>query len=181
MRWSVRRGVVKPRDLRRPKGRPNRPEERDEPRAHGRRLDDTRVCKFRHTKAMKTPLNLFARIGGEQGVKNLVHSFYDRVLKDPELAPFFENANLERLYTMQYEFFAAALGGPAGYSGLSIYKAHFGRGIEREHFDRFVNHLIDTLKSCQLSEQEISLLIARVNTYADDVTGVVPQYNWPRW
>jgi hemoglobin len=131
----------------------------------------TKGREFGHTKTMQPSLNLFARIGGEQGVKSLVRSFYDRVLKDPELVPFFENANFERLYTMQYEFFAAALGGPVSYSGLSIYKAHFARGIEREHFARFVDHLIDTLKSWQLSEQEIHLLIARVNTYADNVTG----------
>ena len=120
---------------------------------------------------MKKPITLFERVGGEQGVKDLIRSFYDRVLKDSELAPFFENASLERLYAMQYEFFAAALDGPVTYSGISIYQAHFGRGIKAEHFGRFVNHLIDTLKAWQFSERELQLLIGRVNTYLDDVTG----------
>jgi len=124
-----------------------------------------------HTKAMQKLNTLFDRIGGEQGVKNLVRSFYDRVLKDAELASFFENASVDRLYSMQYEFFAAALDGPVKYSGLSIHQAHFGRGIEKEHFARFVNHLIDTLQAWQFSEQEINMLISRVNTYADEVTG----------
>jgi len=124
-----------------------------------------------HTIAMQTQTTLFERIGGEQGVKSLVRAFYDRVLVDPELAPFFEDSPIERLFAMQYEFFAAALGGPVAYSGLSIYKAHFGRGIEKEHFARFVNHLIDTLKEWHLSEQEIHGLISRVNTYSDEVTG----------
>ena len=119
---------------------------------------------------MQKQPSLFDRVGGEQGVKNLVRSFYDSVLKDPELAPFFENASIDRLYAMQYEFFAAALDGPVKYSGLSIHQAHFGRGIEKEHFARFVNHLIDTLKAWQLSDQEIHVLISRVNTYADEVT-----------
>jgi hemoglobin len=120
---------------------------------------------------MEKTLTLFDRVGGEQGVKNLVRSFYDRVLRDPELAPFFEDASIERLYSMQYEFFAAALDGPVNYSGLSIHRAHFGRGIEREHFARFVNHLIDTLNSWQIDEHEIHSLISRINTYSDDVTG----------
>lgn len=119
---------------------------------------------------MQKLMTLFDRVGGEQGVRNLVRSFYDRVLKDPELATFFESTSIDRLYAMQYEFFAAALDGPVKYSGLSIHQAHFGRGIEREHFARFVNHLIDTLRAWQLSDQEIHLLISRVNTYADDVT-----------
>jgi hemoglobin len=120
---------------------------------------------------MEKTLTLFDRVGGEQGVKNLVRSFYDRVLCDSELAPFFEDASIDRLFAMQYEFFAAALDGPVKYSGLSVYKAHFGRGIEKEHFARFVNHLIDTLQAWQFSEHEIHALISRINTYADDVTG----------
>jgi hemoglobin len=120
---------------------------------------------------MEKLATLFDRVGGEAGVKNLVRSFYDRVLKDSELAPFFEDASIERLYRMQYEFFAAALGGPVTYSGISVHQAHFGLGIEKNHFCRFVNHLIDTLKAFQLSEQDIHALISRVNTYADEVTG----------
>jgi hemoglobin len=120
---------------------------------------------------MEKLATLYDRVGGEQGVKNLVRAFYDRVLKDPELASFFEDASIDRLYRMQSEFFAAALGGPVAYSGLSINQAHFGLGIEKDHFCRFVNHLIDTLKAWQLSDHEIQALISRVNTYADDVTG----------
>jgi len=118
-----------------------------------------------------TPTTPFERVGGEQGVKDLVRAFYDRVLVDPELAPFFEDSAIERLLAMQSEFFAAALGGPVKYSGLSIHQAHFGRGIEKEHFARFVNHLIETLKAYNLSEHEIHQLISRINTYSDDVTG----------
>jgi len=120
---------------------------------------------------MEKLLTLFDRVGGEEGVKNLVRSFYDRVLKDPELAPFFEDASIERLYRMQSEFFAVALGGPVTYSGLSVHQAHFGLGIEKTHFCLFVNHLIDTLKAFQLSGQDIHALISRINTYADEVTG----------
>jgi hemoglobin len=120
---------------------------------------------------MEKLLTLFDRVGGEQGVKNLVRAFYDRVLKDSELAPFFEDASIDRLFKMQYEFFAAALDGPVTYSGLSVYQAHFGRGIDKDHFGRFVNHLIETLESFQMNEHEINALISRVNTYSDDVTG----------
>lgn len=120
---------------------------------------------------MQTSISLFDRVGGEQGVKNLVRSFYDRVLKDEELAPFFENASIERLFAMQCEFFAAALDGPVKYSGISIHQAHSSRGIDKTQFARFVNHLIDTLQAWQFSEHEIHLLISRVNTYSDEVTG----------
>jgi len=120
---------------------------------------------------MEKVATLYDRVGGEQGVKNLVRSFYDRVLRDPELADFFEGASIDHLFTMQAEFFAAALDGPVTYSGMSIHQAHFGRGIDKDHFAKFVNHLIATLESWQLTEHEIHALISRINTYADDVTG----------
>jgi hemoglobin len=34
---------------------------------------------------------LFERIGGEQKIAEVVDDFYDRVLADPELKPFFRN------------------------------------------------------------------------------------------
>ena len=54
---------------------------------------------------------------------------------------------------------------------MSIHQAHFGRGIDKDHFAKFVNHLIATLEAWQLNEHEIHALISRVNTYADEVTG----------
>ena len=55
---------------------------------------------------MKKQITLFERAVGEQGVRDLLRSFYDRVLNDSELAPFFENASIEGLFAMQHEFFA---------------------------------------------------------------------------
>ena len=36
---------------------------------------------------------LFEKVGGEQTINDLIHEFYDRVLADPELKPFFENVS----------------------------------------------------------------------------------------
>ena len=33
---------------------------------------------------------LFERVGGEQAINDLIHEFYDRVLADLELKPFFK-------------------------------------------------------------------------------------------
>jgi hemoglobin len=82
---------------------------------------------------------LWDRLGGTQGADALIQDFYDRVLLDPELAPFFEHASMDRLRAMQREFFSAALGGPLEYSGLPMAHAHHGRGIQpRCDFETFV-------------------------------------------
>ena len=118
-----------------------------------------------------TPPSLYERVGGADGIDALVVDFYNRVLADPLLAPFFKHADIDKLLAMQREFFSAALEGPLPYSGRSLHLAHFGRGIGRRHFARFVEHLLATLHTLELSEREVSAIIGRVNVYVDDVTG----------
>lgn len=114
---------------------------------------------------------LFERVGGADGIDALVVDFYNRVLADPELGPFFEHTDTDKLRTMQREFFSAALDGPSTYTGRPIYEAHFGHGIKRRHFAKFVDHLFDTLQAFELSEREVSDIIGRINTYVDEVVG----------
>jgi hemoglobin len=116
-------------------------------------------------------VTLFDRIGGEQGVRNLVDGFYERVLADPKLKTFFENTPMERLRNMQYEFFAAALDGPSAYKGQPLSYVHFGRGISKEHFGLFIDRLLDSLKSLNLNADTVHQIIGRLNVYADEITG----------
>lgn len=114
---------------------------------------------------------LFERIGGETAVQNLVDDFYRRVLEDPQLRPFFENTPMDRLRTMQYEFFAAALDGPSQYQGKQLSHVHFGRGIEVGHFGRFIDRMFDTLAGLHLSQDTVHEIIGRLNVYVDEITG----------
>jgi hemoglobin len=46
----------------------------------------------------------FERVGGEQTIRELIHEFYDRVIADPDLKPFFKNTSMGKLRRMQREF-----------------------------------------------------------------------------
>ncbi len=116
---------------------------------------------------------LYERIGGEAAIAELVDEFYDRVLADPLLAPFFADTRIDRLQEMQREFFCAALDGPIRYAGQSLAAAHSGRGIRTRHMARFVDHLLETLRSRGTDEQDTLDIISRINTYAMDITGEV--------
>ena len=113
----------------------------------------------------------YERIGGAKTVASLVDAFYDRVLGDPELAPFFEHADLARLLEMQRMVFSMALGGPETYEGRPLAHAHRGRGITREHLQRFTDHLFATLEEFDLSEHDRHEMIARINTYSSEILG----------
>ena len=114
---------------------------------------------------------LFQRVGGERAVAELIDRFYDSVVADPELQPFFENVSMAKLRRMQREFFSAALDGPINYSGRPLGHVHHGRGITKHHFSLYVGHLIDTLQSFAFKERDVQDIISRINTYADEITG----------
>jgi hemoglobin len=119
----------------------------------------------------EAPTTPYERIGGAPAVAALVDAFYERVLADEELAPFFEDADMARLREMQRMLFTMALGGPDAYEGRPLAHAHRGRGIRREHLQRFVEHLFATLEAFDLNEREKRDVIARINTYSSEILG----------
>jgi len=114
---------------------------------------------------------LYERIGGRDAIAELVADFYERVLADQELAPFFTSASIERLRSMQLEFFTTATGGPQTYSGLSIRDAHAGRAIGSRQLTHFVDHLVATLKERGLERDDVDEIVRRIGLAADDVIG----------
>ena len=116
---------------------------------------------------------LFERVGGEKTIRELIHEFYDRVVADPELKPFFKNTSMDKLRRMQHEFFSAALDGPITYTGRPLSYVHHGRGITKHHFALYVSHLIDTLRDHGINDEDVNDLIGRINTYANEITGDV--------
>lgn len=123
--------------------------------------------------------DLYERIGGEAGIERLVTVFYDRVLAEPELAPFFEHASMDRLKMMQKEFFSEALGGPLFYSGHSLRQVHAGKGISRENLRTFVGCLLKVLKEeidqFGLTRQDVDRIYSRIAIEADRITDDVTE------
>ena len=114
---------------------------------------------------------LFERVGGEQVIAELIDEFYDRVLVDPELKPFFKDTSVDKLRRMQREFFNAALDGPITYTGRPLSHVHHGRGITKHHLAIYVDHLIDTLRGRGINDQDVQDIISRISTYASEITG----------
>ena len=48
---------------------------------------------------------------------------------------------------------------------------HHARGITKHHFTLFVNHLLDTLRDRGINDQDVTDIISRISTYADEITG----------
>lgn len=113
--------------------------------------------------------NIYDAIGGEPALAGVVDDFYVRVLADPDLAGFFAGTNMSRLKGKQVEFFAAALGGPEPYAGLSMAAAHRGRGIGMRHFELVARHLDEALRAAGVPDDTVATIIGAIAPLANDI------------
>ncbi|WP_031035444.1 group I truncated hemoglobin [Streptomyces sp. NRRL F-5650] len=114
---------------------------------------------------------LFEQLGGEDAVGAVVDVFYDKVLGDPGLQPYFTGVDLDRLKRHQRRFIGQALGASRPYTGRSMRKAHEHLAITDEAFGKVVGHLAGALTEAGVDEATIATIArALLPLKADIVT-----------
>jgi hemoglobin len=87
--------------------------------------------------------NLYELVGGHQVIQAATERFYEKVLQDDSLRPFFQETDLTHLRSRQVMFISMLLGGRV-YTGKDIRDAHTrarDHGMTAAHFDLFLKHL----------------------------------------
>jgi hemoglobin len=114
--------------------------------------------------------DLFDLVGGNPTVSAAIESFYDKVLADDRLRPFFERTDMAHLRARQSMFISMLLGGQVVYTGKDIHEAHArarNHGLNDTHFDLFLTHFREALEevgvNAEVAEKVIKLLEDRRN------------------
>ncbi|MER7282685.1 group 1 truncated hemoglobin [Dactylosporangium sp. NPDC000244] len=105
---------------------------------------------------------LYEQLGGSTVIRATVTVLYQRIVADPDLAPWFAGIDLGRLRAHQHAFLAAALDGPALYTGRELAEAHAGRAITGEAFDRLCEHLAASLRDLGVEPAAVSAVVERI-------------------
>lgn len=116
--------------------------------------------------------SLYERIGGEAAVRATVLKMYEKILADEDLAPFFENSDVEALRRSQSAFVTYAFGGPNNYTGKGMRAAHgkaVAEGLNSSHFDKVAGHLRDAMRELNVPAGLIGEALAIVETTRVDV------------
>jgi hemoglobin len=108
-------------------------------------------------------------VGGGPAVSTVVNDFYERVLRDPQLAPYFEGVDLPRLKRHQVLLVTQVLGGPNGYDGRPLDEAHEGLGITSDDFAAVVGHLAAAMKDAGVPDDIIARAGAAVAATEPDI------------
>jgi hemoglobin len=117
---------------------------------------------------------LYDEVGGTRTINELVRVFYDRVLADPLLAPFFPNTDMEALRAKQVMFLIMLMGRTRTFSGHDLSTAHAGaraEGLTDEHFDALLGHFGASLREIEVKEDFTREILARIETTRDSVLG----------
>jgi hemoglobin len=115
--------------------------------------------------------SIYDEIGGAPAVGAAVEDFYDRVLGDPLLAPYFAGIDMARQKSHLRAFIATALGGPNIYAGRDMRTTHSGRHITPTAFDAVVTHLAETLTSLGVKAATIQAIAGKLLPLRAQIVG----------
>lgn len=111
-------------------------------------------------------------IGGGRAVAAVVDRFYELVLGDPQLAPFFVNTDMAKLKRHQVLLISQVMGGPADYDGRELREAHAGLNISNADFARVVTHLVTALQEAGVPAEVIGRVGAVLGGAEQDIVEV---------
>jgi hemoglobin len=108
---------------------------------------------------------LYDRLGGRDGIRAVVDDFYDRLVADEELGPFFEDADMEGLRKTQTDFLCEAAGGPETYDAAPVREAHLHVPFTPDHIQRAVELLYESLDAFDVPEEDAEAVVETVAAY----------------
>jgi hemoglobin len=108
-------------------------------------------------------------IGGGPAVSAVVNDFYERVLGDPQLAPYFEGIDIPRLKRHQVLLVTQVLGGPYNYDGRPLAEAHASLAVDHDDFTAVAGHLTGAMRDAGVPEDIIMRAIAAVAATEPDI------------
>ena len=110
---------------------------------------------------------LYDKIGGSATINKLVQIFYDRVLADPHLGPYFSQTDMATMRARQAMFISMLLGGSRSFNGRDLTTAHAGAralGLNDVHFDALLEHFEESLRQVDVPENYTREILARLET-----------------
>ena len=119
-------------------------------------------------------LTLFEKIGGMSAVDAAVEIFYAKVLADETISHFFRWTHMKSQNAKQKAFLAYAFGAPLKYSGKSMRDAHthlVEKGLNEQHFDAVMAHLVATLQELGVANELIAEAGKIAESTRNDVLG----------
>ncbi|MCG8455870.1 MAG: group 1 truncated hemoglobin [Holophagales bacterium] len=113
--------------------------------------------------------SLLEKYGGFATISGIVHSFYEKVMDEDSLRPYFQGIDMERLARHQTDFLTMVFGGPVSYSRKALRESHSGLSIVEEDFDCVVDLLEEALEEAAVEDADIAEVMKVIVSYKNDI------------
>jgi len=114
-------------------------------------------------------MSIYDEIGGAAAVDAAVDIFYEKVLADPILKPFFENVEMDGQSRKQKAFFTTIFKGDTAGADKYMRSAHKGMDISDEAFGAVAGHLNATLEQLNVPQHLIDQIMGAAGGLKDAV------------
>jgi len=112
---------------------------------------------------------LYTRLGRREGIRSVVDEFYDRLVADERLGPYFEGADVEKLRRTQTDFLCEAAGGPESYDATPVREAHSHLDFTPADIQRAVELLDESLAAFDVPEEDAEAVVGAVASYEEEL------------
>ena len=116
---------------------------------------------------------IFERLGGDSAINVGVKLFYQKILADPYIKPFFEHVDMIRQVEKQKSFLTKIFDGPHDFNGKDMREAHRhlveNMGLNDSHFDHLMTHLRSSLTEIGLESDLITEAVDVAESFRDEV------------
>ena len=113
--------------------------------------------------------SLFDKYGGYPTFSAVVKVFYQKVLDNEHLSPYFEGIRMEKLISHQTNFISNVLGGPDKYDGRDLAAVHENLKIPHQHFLEVAELLEESLEESGVEEPDIKTIINYIGTLEEKI------------
>ena len=114
--------------------------------------------------------SLFDKYGGIVTTVPIVNSFYRKVLAVPELRPYFDGIDMQKLTEHQVNFIAEAMGAPTTfYEGRSLKDAHAHLNVSKEAFALVAIALQESLQEAGMEDADVQTMLTAFGSLEQDI------------
>jgi purine-binding chemotaxis protein CheW len=141
-------------------------------KADGKKSSEKASAAPKNERPSAAP-SLYDRLGGEAAIDAAVDLFYDKVMDDDRLTPFFEGRGMAMQGKSMKAFLGQAFGGPKNYKGRDMRKAHqklvHDQGLDDSHFIAVAGHLSDTLAQMGVPDDLIHEVLSAAEGLREEI------------
>ena len=106
--------------------------------------------------------SLYRSLGEQAGITRIVEGMLLNSARNPRIAHYFRDIDIERLRDKLVEQVCVEAGGPCDYTGDSMEESHKGLNIDRGDFNAQVENLIDAMDAEGIPVAAQNRLLARL-------------------